>query len=146
MDTIREQIIQDLVESLKGGTFTTLAGVTVWRGQLLFQEQIETLPVIVVFVASEEAATNEYGGSNCSMAVGLTALIAIGAADPSVLGESVLGELITAALRVRPEHATHMDYTGSDITIPDELGQKVLAVGITVSVNYRFNFGDPYTR
>lgn len=144
-DTIREQIIQDLVESLQGGAFTTLAGMTVYRGQLLFQEQIEALPVICVFVASEEAATNEYGGSNCSMAIGFTALVEIGDANPGMLGEAVLGELITAAFRAWPEHATHMDYSGSDITIPDELGQKVLAVGITVSITYRFNFGDPYS-
>jgi hypothetical protein len=144
-DTIREKIIQDLANSLKGGTFTALDGVTVWRGQLLFQEQLETLPVIVVFVADEEAATNEYGGSNCSMTVGLTALIEIFEANPGVLGETVLGELITAAFRAWPEHNDSMHYTGSDINVPEELGQKVLAVGITVTIDYHFNCGDPYT-
>lgn len=145
-DTIRETIIQAIVDSVDGYTFTALAGADVYRGRIRFQEQLEDLPLISVIPRQEEAGIGNYGQSLCTMEVVVGAIAAIGAANPSELAEAVHGELIKAAFRVAPADARKMAYAGGGIEqYPDELGQPLLAVSITLAVEYETDLGDPYT-
>lgn len=144
-DTIREQIIQDIVASVEGSSFTTLSGATVTRGQFFFQKTIDSLPAIVVFVEDEIGARNEYGAQNMSMEVVIDSLVEIGGNNVSELGEAVLGELVKAAFRAQSNDLEKMVYTGSQIYAPKDLGRTVLSVRITVGVDYVTDLGDPYT-
>ena len=144
-DTIREKIIQDVVASMTGATYTLLNGADIMRGRVLFQEEIESLPIITIIPREEEAEIGSYGQTVCFMPVKIGALAVIGALNPSELGEAIHGELITAAMRIETGHARKMAYIGGGVEqYPDQLGQPVIAVSVNVAFEYETDIGDPY--
>lgn len=95
-DTIREQIISAYLTRLSAwrtsGGFNHDCGSSVLRATQYVDEK--DLPVCALFPKPEEAATNQYGISEHQMPVRVEGLAAIGAADPSVIQEQLLGDMI----------------------------------------------------
>ncbi|WP_024333118.1 hypothetical protein [Desulfotignum balticum] len=95
-DTIREQIISAYLTRLSAwrtsGGFNHDCGASVLRAVQYVDEK--DLPVCVLFPKPEEAATNQYGISEHQMPVRVEGLVAIGAVDPSVIQEQLLGDMI----------------------------------------------------
>lgn len=145
-DTLREKIIKHIVATLGDyGTFVAIPSPVVSRGQQLFDPDVDPLPVIAVLPGVEEAERTRYGTTHCTMPVDISCLISLGDNNPSELGEAVLGELITAALSSLPSDAEDMAYSSGGIeSYPDQMGQAVLSVGITINVQYETDTGDPY--
>lgn len=144
-DTIREGIIKSIVSALGAYSFTNLTGATVYRGRIYFDVTVEALPIIAVLPMPEEAARENYFHSVCQMPVDLLCLVALGDANPSELGEAVLGEMIAAIMTASNGNADDIVYQGGGVTeYPDQLGQKVLSVLVRVVVEYRFDLGNPY--
>jgi hypothetical protein len=146
-DTIREKLIKALKTRLEGYlSFVTLSGATVYRGLLRFQETIEDLPVISIVPREEVGELQAYGESDNAMEINIYAVVALGTANPSELAEAVFGELLKAVF-------SGGDLTGSKAFIytgggpesyPDELGQPVMTIKVSVAVGYATDHGDPY--
>ena len=116
-----------------------------FRGQELFDPDVDPLPVITVMPGVEEAERSRYGSTLCTMPVDISCLISFGENNPSELGEAVLGELITATLSSLPADAEDMEYAGGGILeYPDQMGQRTLTAGIVINVKYETDIGDPY--
>ena len=145
-DTIREKIIKHVLATLAGYvSFVSIPSPGVSRGRQVFDPDVDPLPVIAVLPGIEEAARTRYGTTHCIMPIDISCLISLDENNPSELGEAVLGELITAALSSLPGDAEDLSYTGGGIgSYPDQLGQAVLSVGITIDVQYETDIGDPY--
>ena len=145
-DTLREKIIAEIMTALAGyGSFAAIPSPVFSRGRQLFDPDCDPLPVVAVLPGVEEAERTRYGTTHCTMPVDISCLISIGDNNPSELGEAVLGELIAAALSSLPSDAEDMAYSSGGIeSYPDQMGQAVLSVGITINVQYETDNGDPY--
>ena len=146
-DTIREQIIKAMVTQLESATFETLLGATIYRGQLLFQTEIEALPIVAVIPREEEAGVTQYGSAIMLMPVVVGAILAIEGENPSELAEAVHGELIAHAMGLSSALFQDMVYVGGGIEqYPDQLGQPLISVSITINIEYLADIGDPYNQ
>lgn len=144
-DSRRELIIREIKAAMDGYSFADLAGASVVRGQINFDANIESLPQVAILPQPEDATRDDYGHSVCIMPVDISCLIELGDNNASELGEAVLGELIQAVLSINSAYADDVVYVNGGVAdYPNRLGQKVLAVGITVAVEYRFDIGNPY--
>lgn len=144
-DSRRELIIREIKTAMDSYSFVNLTGAAVVRGQINFDASIESLPQIAILPQPEEATRDDYGHSICIMPVDVSCLIELGDNNASELGEAVLGELIQAVLSISSAYADDVVYVSGGVAdYPNQLGQKVLAVGITVAVEYRFDIGNPY--
>ena len=145
-DTIREKIIAAMTSTLKNySEYTTISSPDVHRGRIIFDPDVDPLPLISVVPRVESAEPTTYQTTDCTMPVDVSCLVPVGESNPSELGEAVLGELIKAALSAVPSDAESIFYTGGGIDeYPDEMGQAVLTVGISLSVKYKTDTDDPY--
>lgn len=145
-DTIRETIIKAIKTAMESYGFVALAGATVYRGQIYFDINLGDMPILTIIPLEEDAARDNYEKMVCQMPVDISCLVALGDANPSELGETVLGELIAAAMTISvTAPADDVVYISGGVTeYPDQMGQKALSVGIRVAVEYRTDIGNPY--
>ena len=156
-DTIRESIIQELVDLIEAYTFTAVSSPGVYRGRQVFDPDTEPPPIITVLPRSEENQNTDYGMHDLTMPVDIICLERMVDQNPSELGEAILGELIRCVFgyeaagptKVGGMSATYADEvvyrSGGIDAYPDELGQQILHVGITIDIRYQTNAGDPYS-
>lgn len=159
--TIRRKIIQELYELFDEYLFESITDPVCYRGRQVFDIETETPPLITILPRIEEAQVNEYAMQECRMPVDVICLARIGTENPSDLGEAILGELISCTFGKETEgvdgdpekhggltdtYADMVTYrTGGIDMYPDELGQQILHVGITVVIRYQTNIGNPYS-
>jgi hypothetical protein len=159
--TIRDSAIRELVALLKAYAWTAVTSPDVYRGRQVFDPDTEPPPLITVLPRIEESFRNDYGMFENSMPVDLICLAAIGVQNPSELGEAILGEMILAVYGKEgtdaggdPEKSGGMTNTYVDDVLyrsggidayPDDIGQQILHVGITVVFKYTTNAGDPFS-
>jgi len=160
--TIREKIIKELYDLYDEFVFESISDPTLHRGRQIFDVNIEPPPIIAILPRIEEGIPADYGMQDLKMPVDIICLAQIGEENPSELGEAILGELIACAFGKETEGAdgrpekyggltdTYADSimyrTGGIDAYPDELGQQVLHVGITVDIRYQIKAGNPYSQ
>lgn len=144
-DSIRELIIQEIAAEMGAYAFVNLSGVTVIRGRVNYDANIDSLPQISILPRPEEATRDDYGNSVCLMPVNIHCLVALEDYNASELGEAVLAEMIRSVMSIDSSNANDIAYVSGGVEdYPNQLGQKVLEVGIVVAVEYRFEIGNPY--
>lgn len=144
-DSIRELIIREIKAAMAAYSFVNLSGANVDRGRVNFDANIDSLPQVSILPQPEEASRDDYGHAVCIMPVEVNCLVALVDQNASELGEAVLGELIQSVMSISSAYADDIVYlSGGVAEYPNQLGQKVLAVGISVAVEYRFDLGNPY--
>lgn len=159
-DTIREKIIKELVDLVENFSFESIVSPDVYRGRLIFDPDSEPPPLVIVLPRPEDVSSEDYGMTTCVMPVDVICLARMGDSNPSELGEKILGELIAVcfgkqtsvdgqAVRLGGMSETYADEihyrSGGIDAYPDQLDQQILHVGITISIKYQTNIGDPYT-
>jgi len=154
-DTIRESIIADLAALFDAFSFASVTSPDVYRGRQVFDPDTETPPLITILPRPEEN-DNGYGDHKLTFSVDIICLERMAGQNPSELGEAILGEMIKCVFGYEtagPTKVGGMTNTYADTVVyksggidsyPDELGQQILHVGITVEINYTTNAGDPY--
>lgn len=157
---IRELIIRELKELFEAYTFESIASPTIYRGRQIFDPDSEPPPLITILPRVEES-TREYGMAENAMPIDIICLARMGTQNPSELGEAILGELLLCVFGKNEPDAdgdpvkvggmtdTYVDdvsyRSGGIDAYPDEAGQSILHVGITVIIKYTTNLGDPYS-
>jgi len=141
-DSIREQIIQDIVTQLG-----TLSGYgDVHRGLIYFESG--DLPAIAV-LPGVETAEKKYGEQFCVMPVAVHAIQVIGSGNnPSVVGEVALADLIDNLIGGRDniDKVNNITYAGGGIEdYPDE-NEQAIVINVNIDVEYCTNLGDPFTQ
>lgn len=146
-DTLREKIIAHIVSTLDNyASFISIASPTVDRGYEWYDPDVHDLPIIAVLPRPEDAERTKYGTVSCTMPVDIYCILKIGASNPSILGEAVLGELIVAALSATPPDASDMAYVNGGIDeYQDQHASSLMRIGITINITYETDIGDPYT-
>ena len=159
--TIREKIIRELYDLYDEFVFESITDPTLHRGRQIFDVNIEPPPIIAILPRIEEGIPADYGMQDLKMPVDIICLAQIGEENPSELGEAILGELIACAFGketvgdlgplkyggLSTAYADSIMYrTGGIDAYPDELGQQVLHVGITVDIRYQTKAGNPYSQ
>ncbi len=161
-DTIREKIIDELADLYTAFSFTSMTGtVGIYRGRSVFDADDDPPPLVTILPRVENNENSNYGMHEMTMPVDIICLAPLGSSNPSVLGEAVLGDLIKCAFGVQGVDkdgdiakvggmtTTYMDSmhyrSGGIDAYPDELGQEILRVGITVDIRYQTNAGNPYS-
>jgi len=148
-DTIRELIIQDVVAQL--GTLTTANGYNTSCGQDVRRGETEVpladLPASVV-LPGEDSAEHEFGQQNCTMPVEIHALHKRGDLNISVLGEQMLGDLISCLVGGRDSigYIDRLHYSGGGIEEYPGPEDQALSVRASIEVEYTTLIGDPYTQ
>jgi hypothetical protein len=158
--TIREKIIRELVDVLNGFTWESISAPKVYRGRQIFNPDTELPPIITILPRAEDGAQTDFGTDDKTMLIDAICLERMNGQNPSELGEAILGELTAAVFGKEvdgsdgdPEkfggmsttYADAVSYVGGGVDrYPDELGQQILHVGITIRVKYQTNAGDPY--
>lgn len=158
--TIRELIIREIKDLYENFTFESIESPTIYRGRQVFDPDTETPPLITILPRTEESI-KEYGMSEQGMPIDIVCLARMGTENPSELGEEILGELILCVFgKNNPDvdgdpakaggltltYADSLDYRSGGIDqYPDEAGQAILHVGITVFIKYSTDMGDPYS-
>ncbi len=155
--TIRESIIAELTDLLEDCAWTSVTAPSVHRGRQVFDPDTEPPPIITVLPRSEENQNTDYGMHDLTMRVDIICLERMSGQNPSELGEAILGEMIRSVFgyeaagptRVGGMTDTHADQiiyrSGGIDAYPDELGQQILHVGISIDIRYQTNAGDPYS-
>jgi len=160
--TIRAKIIAEMVALFEAFTFESIASrqPTIYRGVQRFDPDVDPPPIITILPRVEENQRTDYGMDERTMPVDIICLERIVEQNPSDLGEAILGELIACVFGKETEengaavkhggltndYADDVRYRSGGIDqYPDEPGQPLLHVGITVEVRYQTNAGDPYT-
>ena len=145
-DTIREKIISAVETGLKNySSFVALGSPDIYRGKVFFTKS-EPPPLITIVPRPESSERAQYGGDNKTMQVDFHSIVAIGSADPSELGEAVLGELITSVFSIEPTNVQDMIYRSGGVDeYPESNKAETITVGITVDYVYSTETGDPYT-
>jgi len=142
-DTIREKVIQDIVTQLE-----TLSGYTVFRGKSeITKQDIPNLPIITV-LPQVETSERQYGVQSNVMPVNIHAVKITGDTNPSVVGEKILGELISGVVGNSSNISNIEDikYTGGGIdTYPTE-DEQAVSVQCSIEVDYETVIGDPYSQ
>lgn len=158
-DTIRELIIAEMAALFNDYTFESMTSPTIYRGRQVFDPDTEPPPLITLLPRVEASERTEYQEDKHDMPVDVICLTRLGTANPSELGEQVLGELIHCIFGTRSgaggtwtktggmtdDYADEVVYRSGGIDqYPDQLGQEILHVGLTVAITYRTVTGDPY--
>ena len=145
-DTIRETIISAVVGGLTGyASFSALGSPSVYRGKLFFDNDDDPPPVITVVPRPESSEQAQYGGDKKTMSIDFTAIVPLGSANPSVVGESVLGELVLAVFSIEPTNVQNMIYRSGGVDeYPKSKREDFVQVGITVDFVYSTEIGNPY--
>lgn len=149
-DTIRELIIQDLVTQL--GNLNTVNGYNTNVGQAVQRGLIPvdmTQQAAAVFVQpGVEAAEQEYGDQVLSMPVQIDAVHSLGGNNASVLGEQVLGDLITCLIGGRSNigRIESMTYSSGGIEDYPTKEDQLLWVQMSIEITYVIVLGDPYSQ
>lgn len=150
-DTIREQIISAYLTRLAdwrtAGGFNHDCGATVLRAIQHVDEK--DLPVCALFPKPEESATNQYGISEHQMPVRVEGLVAIGAANPSVIQEQMLGDLIK--IMTDPDVAVtskikSIQYTGGGPNGTPTGEDTSVAAYAEFTITYTTLKGNPYSQ
>lgn len=139
-ETIRELIIQDIKTQL-----AILSDYTVYRGITQFQN--EDLPVIAMWPEVEDSE-RQYGIQKATMPVNISAIKIVGDVNPSVLGEQMLGNLITCIVGGRSNVSKIEDlrYTGGGVENYPEAEEQTIMVQCNIEVDYETLIGDPYNQ
>ena len=142
--TIRERIIAEMKGLFEAFDFQHLTSPAIYRGRQIFDPDTEGPPLITILPRRDAAEKTPYNKHSISMGLDIIALERIGSANPSVLGEKIHGELIECAFQLSDDWANGITYRSGGIDMyPDELGQQILHVGITVVVAYETRTGNP---
>lgn len=150
-DTIREQIIAAYLTRLAAwriaGGFHHDCGSTVLRAVQHVDEK--DLPVCALFPKPEESATNQYGISEHQMPVRVEGLVAIGAANQSVIQEQLLGDLIK--IMTDPDVAVtpkikRIEYTGGGPNSTPTGEDTSVAAYAEFTITYTTLKGNPYSQ
>jgi hypothetical protein len=159
--TIREKIIYEITALFEGYTFVSITNPAVYRGWQVFDPDVKPPPLVALQPRVEECNRTDYGADERTMPVDIICLERIVDQNPSELGEAILGELIACVFGKAVEEdgaiiklggmstdlADDVVYrTGGIDQYPDQLGEAILHVGITVSVRYTTLAGDPYNQ
>jgi hypothetical protein len=161
--SIRAKIIAELSDLIEGYTFESLSSrqPKVYRGVQRFDPDIDPPPLITILPRIEENQRTDYGMDEKTMPVDIICLERIESQNPSDLGEDILAELIACVfgkettvdgspVKLGGMSADYIDdiiyRTGGIDAYPDDLSQPMLHVGITVSIKYQTNAGDPFNQ
>lgn len=166
-DTIRELIIQEfttraalLRNTASPPAYVTDMGDNVLRARVRVDPS--ELPCIVIWPMSEEAE-NAHGMSRHRMTIRVDGIMAFGSDSPSVVGERMLGDLISCftspkwdrrRIATSPEspvtyeepYAESVVYQGGGVEEFPEEGSVSVGVQIRLLVTYWTAIGDPYTQ
>ena len=149
--TIRELIIRQIMAWLE--TIRTAAGYNTDIGSNVQRVRRSLdpneLPGCVLWPLPE-VAEQLYGKTRCSMPVKVTAFAEFGSANPSVVSEKILGDLIKCLASpswIRdPEYMSDLAYNGGGSDeYPDE-GETVVGAHADFTVVYDMENGDPYSQ
>jgi hypothetical protein len=163
-DTIRESIIKELKDLFEEYTFESITSPAVYRGRAIWNPTTEPPPLISLMPRIEESHLNDYGMSENTMMLDVVCLEYLNGQNASELGEAILGELISCVLGKQDTGSggeivklggmtdtyadTVMYRSGGIAFYPEQregVSREILEVGITVSIKYQTNIGDPYT-
>jgi hypothetical protein len=149
-DTIRELIIQDLVTQLESLTiangYNTSVGKIVQRGLIPVDMTQETAAVFIQ--PGVESAEREYGDQVLTMPVQIDAVHSLGSNNASVLGEQVLGDLITCVIGGKSNigRIENLVYSSGGIEDYPTKEDQLLWVQMSLEITYITVIGDPYTQ
>ena len=149
-DTIRELIIQDLVTQLESLTvangYNTSVGQIVQRGLIPVDM---TQQAAAVFVQpGVESAEREYGDQVLTMPVQIDAVHSLGSNNASVLGEQVLGDLLSCLIggRENIDRIESLVYSSGGTEDYPTKEDQLLWVQMSLEITYITVIGDPYTQ
>jgi len=149
-DTIRELIIQDLVAQLE--TLTIVNGYNTSVGQIVQRGLIPvdmTQQAAAVFVQpGVESAEREYGDQVLTMPVQIDAVHSLGGDNASVLGEQVLGDLLSCLIGGRDNisRIESLVYSSGGIEDYPAKEDQLLWVQMSIEITYITVLGDPYSQ
>jgi hypothetical protein len=149
-DTIRELIIQDLVTQLESLTiangYNTSVGKIVQRGLIPVDMTQETAAVFIQ--PGVESAEREYGDQVLTMPVQIDAVHSLGSNNASVLGEQILGDLISCLIggRENIDRIESLTYSSGGIEDYPTKEDQLLWVQMSLEITYITVIGDPYTQ
>jgi hypothetical protein len=160
--TIRAEIIQELFDLFEAFSFDAFGGTqpTIYRGVQRFDPDNDPPPLITILPKVEEAQRTDYGMDEMVMPVDIICLARLDTENPSDLGEDIKGELIACVFGkettvagspvksggLTTDYADDVRYRSGGIDqYPSDLDQPILHVGITITVRYQTNAGDPYS-
>lgn len=148
--TIREQIIGEIVAAL--GAVTTSDGYYTDIGQNIMRSMKKLdiqkdAPCIVVSAGQETVSKREYGKVFCNMPLEVEAIHAIDALTGGAeLAEAMLGDLLKILTKSKLSSiAKEVKYTKGGATGYPDPGERSIAVQVSMSIDYTFAIGDPYT-
>lgn len=148
-DTIREQIIQNIVSEIGSlaitvGDSETYPDITVLRATKNPVE--DELPAYVVWPGVEEV-DQVFGVSNCTMPIEIEGLISIAGENVSAYEEALLGGIIKDMAGSAVGTLTNsVRYTGGGPKDHGDPENTIAAVGATFEIEYSTNLGDPYNQ
>lgn len=148
-NTVREEIIQELMTALQAFSFASVPGASFYRGRLTFNPVSEPPPIITVIPRPESVNPQPYGADNMSMPIDVFCIARMAASDSaSSLGEAILGELVQCIYGgISDTWANMIQYTEGGIDdYPDELGEKIVTVFTRFDVEYETPKGNPYMK
>lgn len=160
-DTIRKKIIDELAGLFSAYTFTSVAGMDVYRGRQVFDPDTEPPPLVTILPRVEQNANTDYGIHDLAMPVDIICLARMGTSNPNNLGEAILGELIKCTFGIQTTvggvitqlggmtdtYADAVVYKSGGIdAYPDEMGQQIIHVGISIEIRYQTKAGNPYAQ
>ena len=153
-DTIRERIIKAVIAKLAGATlsndYATNIGANVNRA--VKHHDPDDLPACVVWPQAEEVTRKVGGKVHLTMPVRIEGIAAYGSANPSVVAERILGDLIKI-MTDRTTIATTTNSLGDDVEYamggtdeyPDE-ETKTVGASALFNISYRILSGNPYSQ
>lgn len=143
MDTIREQIIQSLVEIIENHTGGQYG--TVYRGRTYFTPT--ELPAVSV-LPGVESSERQYGEQFNTMPMVVHVAQVIGDYNSSVLAEVILGDMIESTIGQRSQVSKINDlrYTGGGAEDYPDADEQTQIVVLNLEIEYTTNIGDPYNQ
>lgn len=149
-DTIRELIIQDLVTQLENllldNGYNTDLGQIVQRGLIPVDM---TQKAAAVFVQpGVEGGVREYGVQTLTMPVQIDAVHSLAGENASVLGEQMLGDLISCVIGGRSNigRIENMVYSSGGVEDYPTKEDQLLWAQMSIEVTYHIVIGDPYSQ
>ncbi len=152
MDTIREQIIQN-IETRCATISTTATSPTfnfdydnIFRARKNIE--IPDLPCMVVWPGQDTDAQKQYGRTKCEMTIKIEAFRFFDTTNPSVIQEQMLGDVISAF--TDPENPfpliEDISYTNGGPEDFPSGGETITGIGVTFNIQYSYKTGKPYTQ
>lgn len=150
-DTIRERIIKEITTSLevimKTSGYNSDIGLKVFRA--LKKIDFKKDPPCAVVTAGQEAIIRrEFAKVFCTMPIEIEAIEAVGAlSEAAETAEALLGDMVKVVTKKKMSAlASSVTYTrGGAAGYPDP-GERVVACQVTLTVEYSFLAGDPYSQ